>query len=149
MEKSTRELEHELQKADSLQDFTRKNAPELVVPDAREYLLKLVAERGISKPELVRESLLERTYGAHLLATGSKRHLTREKLLLFALAGKLTLDETQQLLKYGREGALYVRDKRDQALIYAFKEQMDVAGTQELLTQLGLKQLSTSPDTRD
>jgi hypothetical protein len=53
------------------------------------------------------------------------------------------------LLKYGQVGALYIRDKRDKLLLFALQEHKTLEETQELLLRLGVRQLSTAPNTRD
>jgi hypothetical protein len=146
-EKSTEELLRELRHMEDVEQFTRANAGDLVVPDVREYLLRTAAAHGVSKKDLGRDCLLERTYAAHLL--GGSKKLTRDKLLIFALVGKLTPEETQTLLKYGRVGQLYIRDKRDKLLLFALQEHKTLESTQELLREMGVAQLSTAPNTRE
>jgi hypothetical protein len=146
-EKSTEELLRELRHMEDVEKFTRANAGELVVPDVLAYLLRTAAAHGVSKKELGRDCLLERTYAAHLL--GGSKKLTRDKLLIFALVGKFTPDETQTLLKYGQVSQLYIRDKRDKLLLFALQEHKTLEDTQELLQELGVPQLSTAPNTRE
>ena len=146
-EKSTEELLRELRHMEDVEKFTQANAGELVVPDVLAYLLRTAAAHGISKKELGRDCLLERTYAAHLL--GGSKKLTRDKLLIFALVGKFTPEETQTLLKYGQVSQLYIRDKRDKLLLFALQEHKTLEDTQELLQELGVPQLSTAPNTRE
>lgn len=124
---------------ESVQAFQTANSDELVVPDALQFLLTTAQANGVTKADLVKISGLERTYAYHLLA-GEKK-LTRDKLLLFASAGRLNLEQTQQLLKYAGLGVLYARDKRDGVLIYGINKHFTVQDMEELLEELGLELL--------
>ena len=146
-ERTTEELLKDFRRMDDVEKFTSAHAADLVVPSPADYLLKTAAAHGVSKKVLTHECLLERSHAAHLL--GGTKKMTRDKLLIFALVGKLTVEETQVLLKYGQVGALYIRDKRDKLLLFALQEHKTLEETQELLLRLGVRQLSTAPNTRD
>jgi hypothetical protein len=146
-ERTTEELLKDFRHMDSVEEFTSAHAADLVVPSPADYLIKTAAAHGVTKKVLTHECLLERSHAAHLL--GGTKKMTRDKLLIFALVGKLTVEETQVLLKYGQVGPLYIRDKRDKLLLFALQEHKTLEETQELLLQLGVQQLSTAPNTRD
>ena len=146
-EQTTEELLKDFRRMDSVEEFTSAHAADLVVPSPADYLIKTAAAHGVTKKVLTHECLLERSHAAHLL--GGTKKMTRDKLLIFALVGKLTVEETQVLLKYGQVGPLYIRDKRDKLLLFALQEHKTLEETQELLLQLGVQQLSTAPNTRD
>ena len=146
-ERTTEELLKDFRHMDSVEEFTSAHAADLVVPSPADYLINTAAAHGVTKKVLTHECLLERSHASHLL--GGTKKMTRDKLLIFALVGKLTVEETQVLLKYGQVGPLYIRDKRDKLLLFALQEHKTVEETQELLLQLGVQQLSTAPNTRD
>src|SRR5574344_537125 len=98
MTKTTSKLLSDLKHMDSYEDFRQANSAELVVPDVIKLLLEMAKSNGLTKAELVQTSGLERTFGYHLLS--GEKTMTRDKLLFFAFAGKLDLEQTQQLLKY-------------------------------------------------
>lgn len=83
MEKSTGQLMSELNEIISIEDFHRKNAPAMQIPDAAEYILAAAAAKNICRSELVNRSGLDRTYAEHLL--GGRKRLMREKSLFSAL----------------------------------------------------------------
>jgi len=136
MTKTTSKLLSDLKQMDSYEDFRQTNSAELVVPDVIKLLLEMAMSNGLTKAELVQTSGLERTFGYHLLS--GEKTMTRDKLLLFAFAGKLNLEQTQQLLKYAGLGMLYARDKRDGVLIYALNKHYSVYEMEKLLEDLGL-----------
>lgn len=140
MVKSTDTLLSELNNIKSLNEYYQNNKSELLVPDALEKLLQKIADNGVSRSELIRDSGIDRTYAYHLLA-GEKK-LTRDKLLLFALAGKLNLEQIQVILKYAGVRELYARDKRDAVIIFAFNRHMKVYEADELLASFELKTLN-------
>ena len=141
MSKDTDELYSELTKAKTdkeLKSFYKRNEEELKHPDAAAYLKQLFREHNLKKAEVIANSGLERTFAYHLLA-GNKA-FTRYKLLIFAFAAQLTLEETHTLLKYAGEGKLYARDSRDGAIIYALNQKFDIWKTNEFLRETNLSE---------
>ena len=127
MSKDTDELFSELTKAKSdneLRKFYERNEEELQHPDAVSFLKQLFVKHNLKKADVIVKTGLERTFAYHLLA-GSKT-FTRDKLLIFAIAAQLTIDETQTLLKYAGEGKLYARDARDGMIIHALNHKLDI-----------------------
>ena len=139
MSKNTDELYSELTKAKTdkeVKNFYKRNEGELQHPDAAAYLEQLFREHNLKKAEVIANTGLERTFAYHLLA-GTKA-FSREKLLIFAIAAQLTLEETHTLLKYAGEGKLYARDPRDGAIIYALNQKFDIWKTNEFLREMNL-----------
>ena len=142
MSKDTDELYSELTRAKTdkeVKSFYKRNEGDLQHPDAAIYLEQLFREHNLKKSEVIANSGLERTFAYHLLA-GTKA-FTRDKLLIFAIAAQLTLEETHTLLKYAGEGKLYARDPRDSAIIYALNQKLSIDKTNEFLHGLGLAEL--------
>ena len=81
MDKSTEDLQSELTKAKSFDEFCRRNNTELQFPSAADYLNYLLQSKNISKVALIANSNLERTYVYHILS-GSKTP-GRNKLIIF------------------------------------------------------------------
>ena len=120
MGKDTDELFSELTKAKTdreLKTFYERNEEELQHPDAVACLEQLFAKHKLKKADVILNTGLERTFAYHLLA--GRKTFTRDKLLIFAIAAQLTIEETQTLLKYAGEGKLYARDARDGMVIHA------------------------------
>ena len=142
MSKDTDELLSELNKAKSekeIKTFFKKNSDDLQYPDAVRYLNHLIASHNLKKADVIRATGLERTFAYHLLS--GKKSFSRDKLLIFAIAIKLSVEETQTLLKYAGEGKLYARDSRDGAIIYALNQKLTIDKTNEFLHGLGLQEL--------
>ena len=141
-EKDTDTLFSELNKAKTeaeMKNFYKRNEGQLDYPDAAVYLTDLLSEHNLKKADAVRATGLERTFAYHLLS--GKKAFSRDKLLIFAVAIKLSVEETQTLLKYAGEGRLYARDSRDGAIIYALNQKLSIDKTNEFLHGLGLQEL--------
>jgi len=98
--------------------------------------VQLFEKHNIKKADVIINTGLERTFAYHLLA--GRKTFTRDKLLIFAIAARLTIDETQTLLKYAGEGKLYARDARDSVAIHALNHKLDIWKTNDLLRGMNL-----------
>lgn len=143
MEKTSADLLQELNKIKRLADFHKQNGEEIAHPSGIQYLLDITTAKGISKSKLIAESNIERTYCYHLLS-GAKP-LDRNKVLALAFAGRLNLEQTQYFLKYSCQRELYVRDKRDCAIIFALNKCMSLMETECFLDDLGFELIGKSP----
>ena len=140
MAKSTGELFTELKEDKNLSGYFRRNSEEFTLP-LNEYLEKLLAEKNLTKKEVIERSGLNREYAYHIFS-GLKKNPSRSKLLAIALAMELNLDEIQYLLRYAQLGALYPRNQWDAVIISAVEQKFSVAQTNELLYRLGEKTLN-------
>ena len=140
MSKSTGELFTELKKDRNLRGYLRRNSDEFVSP-LNEYLDKLLAEKNLTKKEVIERSGLNREYAYHIFS-GLKKNPSRPKILALAMAMGLNLEEVQYLLRYAGLGLLYPRNQWDAIIISAVEQKFNVAQTNELLYRLGEKTLS-------
>jgi len=135
MPKSTEELKGDLHQASGLEGFLVDNQKDFRRYTLAEYLNHLLAEKHLSKMDVVRDSSLERLYAYHIFA-GRKRNPSRNKVISLALAMKLTPEETQYLLYYAGAEHLYVRNPRDSILWYALDHHMSVVDTNIMLQKM-------------
>ena len=135
MPKSTEELKGDLHQASGLEGFLVDNQKDFRRYTLAEYLNHLLAEKHLSKMNVVRDSSLERLYAYHIFA-GRKRNPSRNKVISLALAMKLTPEETQYLLYYAGAEHLYVRNPRDSILWYALDHHMSVVDTNIMLQKM-------------
>ena len=135
MPKSTEELKSDLHQASGLEGFLVDNQKDFRRYTLAEYLNHLLAEKHLSKMDVVRDSSLERLYAYHIFA-GRKRNPSRNKVISLALAMKLTPEETQYLLYYAGAEHLYVRNPRDSILWYALDHHMSVVDTNIMLQKM-------------
>ena len=139
MPKSTGDLFTELKDDKNLNGYLRRNQEEFVIP-LGEYLEKLLAEKNLTKKEVIERSDLNREYVYHIFS-GLKKNPSRPKILAIAMAIELDLDEIQYLLRYAGFGVLYPRNQWDAIIISAVEQKFTVAQTNELLYRLGEKTL--------
>ncbi|MBQ6005517.1 MAG: DNA-binding protein [Selenomonadaceae bacterium] len=133
--KSTGELFTELKAEKNLQGWRENNREEFTLP-LHEYLEKILADKNLTKPEVIERSGLNREYAYHIFS-GKKNNPSRQKLLALAIAMDLNLDEVQYLLRYAQHGILYPRNSWDAVIISAVEQKLSVMQTNELLHRLG------------
>ena len=137
--KNTGDLFAELKTERDPQNFRERNQDEFVVP-LSEYLTNLLAEKNLSKPEVIEASQLNREYAYHIFS-GTRKNPSRPKILALAIAMGLNLDEIQYLLRYAKQSPLYPRNPWDSTIIFAVEQKFSVMQTNELLYKLGETEL--------
>ena len=130
--RTTQELEQEIRKCP---DPAVLAGGDYALPPLTEYLSALLEARGLTVREIIRACNLERSYGYQLF--NGNRRPTRNILLALALVLHLPEAEAQRLLKIGGRQALYVRNRRDAAVLYALTHGLELEGAEELLHSLG------------
>ena len=134
-DKDTDELFVELRENNDIKGSLRRNRDEFVQP-LSEYLSSLLAQKHLSKQEVIERSGVQREYAYHIFS-GLKKNPSRPKILALAFAMNLTLEETQYLLRYSKQSPLYPRNPWDSIIISAIDQRLSVLHTNELLSQLG------------
>ena len=134
-DKDTNDLFIELREDNDVKNYLRRNREEFVRP-LSEYLGSLLAQKNLSKQAVIEKSGLQREYAYHIFS-GLKKNPSRPKILAFAFAMNLTLEETQYLLRYAKQSPLYPRNPWDSVIISAIDQKLSVLQTNELLSQLG------------
>lgn len=130
-EKATDEMLSELEAAEDYESFAAKNKNIFVKGSISEYLNRLLAEKNIPLKEAVKNSGIERVYAYHIFS--GKKIPSRNKLIAIAFGMKLSLEETQALLKHTCSRPLYPKDERDSAIMYALMNGYDINKTAALL----------------
>lgn len=133
-EKDTDELVKELQIASDIKLFQSYNQNEFKIP-LYQYLNNLLAERHLSKSELVEKINHDDKHIYHILS--GLRKPSRKKLLTISRALELNLEETNYLLRYGGFAILYVRDIWDSIIIRAIEKNFTIMETNDILHDLG------------
>lgn len=129
--KNTDELLKELTKADNIDDFLTENKDSFTDVSLSDYLTTLLKEKGLTKSEVIKKSELSDIY-AYQIFSGVKQP-TRDKVLCIAFGMRLTVAETQQLLKSCGLPFLYAKHKRDSIILFALDRKLSVVETNELL----------------
>ncbi len=79
------------------------------------YFESYMKEHGLTKKDLVKNSLLDRTYGYQILS--GLRRPSRDKILALCLSAHMSFHEIQRALEIAKIGILYPKDPRDAAII--------------------------------
>lgn len=126
----TEELLDELVSSPNPDEFIEKY--NLEKRSLSEYLQKLLEEKGLVRSEVIKEALLDNTYGYELF-TGGKKHPGRNKILQIAFAMHLSLRETERLLQAAGVNKLYPKNKRDVTIIFALNKKYSLQQVNEML----------------
>ena len=100
-----------------------------------DYLQQLLDERGLRRPEVVRQAGINPTFGYQIFV--GQRNPSRNKLLQLAFAMKLSLRETNRLLRAGGCNELYCKNRRDAIVIFAISHGYTLQKTEEELYRFG------------
>ena len=139
-ELSTEELLTLIQDSGSLEGFYKSATGSLPDIRASEYLAQLLAKNNLTKQAVIDAAGLDRSTGYMVFA--GQRNPKRNTLLRIALAMRLSLEETQRLLKIAQRGELYPKNRRDAAMIYCIHHRLGPIDADLLLDQIGEELLS-------
>ncbi|MDE7131332.1 MAG: helix-turn-helix domain-containing protein [Lachnospiraceae bacterium] len=124
--------------------YLKKNKESMIPHNLPIHLDMLLAKKGISKPEVVRDSHLDRKY-IYQIFSGEKNP-SRDKLIALAFGLHLSDEETQTMLKVSGNRELYVRDERDAIILFALQKKKDIWETNELLSDHNFTALGAPKD---
>lgn len=140
---TTADVQESLVNASSFKDFLLKNEKNMLAQTLPEYLSLLLEQKHLRRADVVRGSHLDRTYVYQIFS--GKKVPSRDKLLAIAFGLQLSDVETQKMLKLSGNLELYVRDKRDAAILFAIQHGRSIDDANDLLDQLGVLPLGV-PD---
>lgn len=140
---STEELNHQIEEATNIEDFLNANREYMLSGSLSQHLTALLAEKKISKADVVRGSLLDRAY-VYQIFSGERRP-SRDKLLALSFGLRHTADETQKLMKLSGNRELYARDQRDAIILFALQHHKTIMETNELLDANQMPALGALP----
>ena len=140
--KTTEQLNHEIKEAGNIQDFLVSNQNNILTTSLSEHLRTLLFEKNLQKKDIIHNSLLDRVYVYQIFA--GRKFPSRNKLIALAFGMRLSVEETQKLLKISGNRALYARDERDAIILFALHHNMTISDANELLYEHELKLLGIS-----
>lgn len=107
--------------------------------DASSMMKDILSEKKVEVKRAIDMLLLEPSYGYQVF--NGRRKPIRVILLRFAIVFRLTLEETQRLLKMGEKQELYPRIRFDAAIIYGIEHRYSIEEVEDLLSEVGEKSL--------
>lgn len=142
--KTTDELNNEIKAATDIEDYLAKNKENMLTRSLPLHLETLLSQKGISRAEVVRGSLLDRAYVYQIFS--GERTPSRDKLVAIAFGLRLSDAETQKMLKLSGNRELYARDERDALILFSLQRNKTILETNELLFRHGLTLLGISKE---
>lgn len=124
-------MEREMKQTDDIEDFLEKNRQNMITQTLPEHLNLLLLRKGIGIPDVIRGSMLDRTY-VYQIFSGKKKP-SRDKLIALAFGLYLSDEETQKMLKLSGNRPLYIKDERDVLILFALQKEMSILEVNELL----------------
>ena len=101
-----------------------------------EYFSYLMEKYGKERSEVIKASLIERTFASHMIS-GDKT-VTRNNLIALCLSVGCNTSEVEKCLALTGNAALYPKEVRDSILIYAINRGLTVQQANELLYSKGM-----------
>lgn len=131
IKKPTNELMETLNASSNIDRYLKDEADSLIDSPLFAYLNQLADEKNIKKSQAIKNAELNEIYGYQIFS--GKRFPSRDKLIALAFGMGLSLEETQQLLKYGGFATLYPKNKRDSIIIWCISNTFSICRTNEEL----------------
>lgn len=103
------------------------------------YLEACLEKKDLKKSEVIEKTNLQKNY-AYQICNGTKKG-SKEKIIQLALAMRLNLHDTNNLLSLSNNGLLYAKVKKNAILIYALQHHYNLFKTNELLIAHGFDAL--------
>ncbi len=139
MQKDTAEILKALEGYDEFKTFYSENKQYMIKDNLSCLLDRLFKKSGLAKSQIINDSLLSSNYAYQIFS--GLRVPERKKLLCIALAMRLSLDETQTLLKTAGYAPLYAKIPFDSIILFAVCKQLSVAETNEILFDYNIETL--------
>ena len=139
MNKDTSKIVEELGICSDFNTFYNENKDYMVSDTLSSLLEKLLAEKGLKKSQVIKNSELAEIYAYQIFS--GVRVPERKKLLSLAIGMSLNLDEVQILLKCAGYSPLYVRLPFDSIIIYGICKKLSVMEINNLLYDYDLETL--------
>lgn len=134
--KKTEELLKILEKETSFDEYLTENAEEFISGSLADVLNEYTEKSKLKKSDIINAADLDRTY-AYQVFSGVRKKPSRDKVLRLCFGMKLSVYDTQALLKRSGYPQLYPRIRRDSVLIFSLERGLSVMEANELLYDLG------------
>ncbi|WP_034449371.1 helix-turn-helix domain-containing protein [Butyrivibrio sp. AE2032] len=101
--------------------------------DLGSYIKAILAQRGLSKVEAIKNSKMDRGYFYQILE--GIKNPSRDKIIQIAIGCEMTVTECQRALEIAQVGILYPKNQRDSLIIYGLNKKMSVLDLNCLLEE--------------
>jgi hypothetical protein len=131
----TEELLHALSETKHIDEFLQNYEGEIDDIVLHTYLYELIDKAGFTIPQIIGKASIGRSFAYQIF--NGQRAPNRNLLIRIAIILKLSLEETQRLLRIAKRGELYPRIQRDAAIIFCIQHKYSLIDVNELLENLG------------
>ena len=139
MQKTTEMLINELKNTNEINAFVSENADELFDLSLSKYLQNLLIKYNLDKSDVFkRAGMSDTNYGYELFRNDEKK-ASRNKLIRICFGFPLSIEESQNVLRYGKVRPLYPRDERDAYILFALNKQYKLDELNNLLYEHDLE----------
>lgn len=135
--KTTSELQEILKHTDSESQLMDVLNNEKMIPEDMtfsDYFFTLPGVSEMTKADIVKRSGIERTY-AYQILNNTRKNPSKDKIIALCLAAHTDLDQARRALKIAGCPDLYVRNRRDAIITYAFHHHLEPQDTDDLLDE--------------
>ena len=136
---TTHTLLERLRAGQSITEFFEENQDAIYDFPLNECLKEYIRQQRFPHAKLVRESGMNRRYFYDILS--GKRRPDQNYVLRLLLALRAPIADVQWLLRCARYPQLYIRNRRDAVILYAFEHTLSVKACNEMLKNLDLEQI--------
>lgn len=133
--KTTDELLKILKNSHNIEQFLENNMDDIKDTTFVQYLNTCLTNCGLSKSKVIENSNIQKNY-AYQIFDGSKTP-SRNKVLALCLSMRLSIEDTNRLLKLSDHSILYPRIKRDSIIHFAIEQKCNLIDTNILLHDMG------------
>lgn len=137
MNKTTKELENELEKIESVEDFSNyiENNKESIKRERfSDRLYNICKEKNITYSDILNSNVSISKSHFYALLNGT-RNPAREQVIKIAVGLQLSLEETNELLKLADYKELYPKIKEDNIIIFGIKMKKNINEVESLLIE--------------
>ena len=106
-----------------------------------QFLNKVLTDKGLSRPDVVRNAGINSTYGYQIFM--GERKPSRDKLLALGFAMNLSMRELNRMLRLGGVNELYCKNRRDAIIIFCLVHGYSLQRTEEELYRFGEQTISS------
>ncbi len=99
-------------------------------------LIALLTDKSMNKADVIARSCIENHYAYQIF--NGKKTPSRDKVVMLCYGFSLSVEEAQQLLKISGYAQLYIKDSRDNVLLFGLTKALTVIEVNCLLYELGL-----------
>ena len=131
----TEELMHLIENSKNIDEVLQNHEEDINNIDLQTYLYKLIDKAALTIPQMIEKASISKSLAYQIF--NGQRTPNRNLIIRMALIMKLSLEETQRLLKIAKKGELYPRIQRDAAIVFCIQHKYSFIEANEMLDDLG------------